>query len=151
MKRTVLSLVLLLISSVSMAADVPGDFNAAVRSVGKEFQDAFPAKDSAKVGSLYAADAMIFPPNSEMVKGRENIQNFWKGLMDAGMSAKLEVLETENQGNLGFETGRYTILGADGKTADQGKYIVVWKKDDSGGWKLYRDIWNSSMAAAASK
>jgi ketosteroid isomerase-like protein len=33
-----------------------------------------------------------------------------------------------------------------GKTADRGKYIVVWKRD-GGQWRLHRDSWNTSMPA----
>jgi ketosteroid isomerase-like protein len=80
-----------------------------------------------------------------MVKGRPAIQAFWKGFMDAGMNATLEVVETETDGNLGVEVGKFNIFDPSGKTVDQGKYVVVWKKGKDG-WKLYRDIWNSSLA-----
>ena len=34
--------------------------------------------------------------------------------------------------------------GADGKHLDHGSYMTLYKKVD-GGWKIYRDTWNSSM------
>jgi ketosteroid isomerase-like protein len=33
----------------------------------------------------------------------------------------------------------------EGKHLDHGPYVTFYKKTD-GGWKIYRDIWNSSMA-----
>ena len=45
------------------------------------------------------------------------------------------------------ETAHYEMYGADNKLLDKGKYVVVWKPVN-GEWKLYRDIWNSSMPAA---
>lgn len=141
-------LIVLFCNTLLMAADVPGDFNAAVRTAVKDFQEALTSKDAARLGGLYAQDAIAFPPNADMLKGREAIQAFWKGLMDIGFTGQLETLETENQGDLGFEVGTYKILGADGKMVDQGKYVVVYKKED-GAWKLYRDIWNTSMPAPA--
>jgi hypothetical protein len=43
--------------------------------------------------------------------------------------------------------GKYTLTGDAGKVLDQGKYVVVWKRE-LGQWKLYRDIWNTSVPAA---
>jgi ketosteroid isomerase-like protein len=41
----------------------------------------------------------------------------------------------------------WTLKGKDGAELDHGKYVVIWKKE-AGGWKLHRDIWNSSQAPA---
>jgi ketosteroid isomerase-like protein len=35
---------------------------------------------------------------------------------------------------------------ADGKHLDHGPYMTLYKKE-GGGWKLYRDTWNSAMPA----
>ena len=127
-------------------ADASSDFKAAVQAAGKEFSAAIQAKDAAKVGALYTTDAIAFPPNSEMVNGRAAIQAYWQGLIDQGLQAPIEVVETELDGKLGVEVGKFTIMDSTGKTVDQGKYVVVWKKE-GGSWKLYRDIWNSNMPA----
>lgn len=137
---------LLLCNALICAADAAADFKAAVDAAGKEFSAAIVAKDAARLGSLYAKDAIAFSPNSEMIKGREAIQAFWKGFMDGGFTAPIETIETELDGKFGIEVGKYTIMDASGKTVDQGKYVVVWKKED-GKWKLYRDIWNTNMPA----
>ncbi len=42
------------------------------------------------------------------------------------------------------------MFGADNKSLDKGKYVVVWKKQN-GNWKMYRDIWNSNMPAPGAK
>jgi ketosteroid isomerase-like protein len=31
-------------------------------------------------------------------------------------------------------------------TTVRGKYVVVWKKDGDGMWRLHRDIWNTGAA-----
>ncbi len=48
------------------------------------------------------------------------------------------------------ETGRYEIYADENKLLDKGKYVVVWKPEN-GGWKMYRDIFNTSMPAAPPK
>jgi uncharacterized protein (TIGR02246 family) len=137
---------ILLCNALICAADAAADFKAAVDAAGKEFSAAIAAKDAARVGMLYAKDAIALPPNSEMVQGREAIQALWKGFIDSGFTAPVEAVETELDGKFGIEVGKYTTIDAAGKTVDQGKYVVVWKKED-GSWKLYRDIWNTNMPA----
>ena len=54
----------------------------------------------------------------------------------------------KKQGTAGLlaETGTYEMYGDNNKTLDKGKYVVVWKQEN-GQWKIYRDIWNTSMPA----
>jgi ketosteroid isomerase-like protein len=150
-KKSILIIFVLLsctaLLNTAIAAD---DFKAEVAKAAKDFSDATASKNDAKLGLMYAEDAIAFPPNSEMVKGRKAIQAFWKGIMDAGMRLTVETVDVESEGNLGSEVGKYTVLDASGKAVDQGKYVVVWKKGNDG-WKLYRDIWNSNMPAAPAK
>jgi ketosteroid isomerase-like protein len=47
-----------------------------------------------------------------------------------------------------WETGHYELIGNDGKVAETGKYVVIWKHDEAG-WKIYRDIWNSNTPASS--
>ncbi|UFH57413.1 DUF4440 domain-containing protein [Spirosoma sp. KNUC1025] len=73
--------------------------------------------------------------------------DFWKGAYELGVKrAKLETVEAESAGDQIVEVGTFTLYGADESVLDNGKYIVVWKQE-GGDWKLYRDIWNTSVAA----
>ena len=104
--------------------------------------------DTAALAKLYSADAQAFPPNQEVVTGPAAIQKMWEGAISMGVkSAKLETTEVEAHGNMAHETGTYVMMGADGKTLDRGKYLVIWKKEGNA-WKLHRDMWNTSMPAA---
>jgi len=143
MKRLLVLLSCILFAGAAFAAD---DFKAGVDAAVQGFNEAIQAKDAARIGNLYAEDAIAFPPNSESVSGRAAIQAFWKGFIDGGMGGKVESVETQSDGNMGYEVGKYTIMDASGKTVDQGKYVVVYKKTKDG-WMMYRDIWNTNMAA----
>jgi ketosteroid isomerase-like protein len=147
-KITTLFILLIFLPFFAAAADLSEEFAAAVKKGAEEFTAGFQAKDVSRIGNIYAQDAIILPPNSDMIQGRDKIQAFWQTLIDSNMSAKLEIVETKAEGTFGSEVGKYQILTADGKVADQGKYLVVWKKTD-GGWKLYRDMWNSSIPPAS--
>ena len=95
---------------------------------------------------VYTADARVLPPGAELVSGRENIKNFWRGAIEAmNVSAcRLESVDFELQGDTGYEIGRATIefAAADAPPA-VGKYVVIWKRED-GAWKWHVDIWNLS-------
>lgn len=142
--KILIVLFVFLAATTLTAADA--DFKTAVDAGVKEFTNALKTKDVAAMSGVYASDAILYPPNAEAVQGREAIGAFWKNLMDAGMTGELETVETQEAGDLGLETGKFRILSADGKEVDRGKYVVVWKKEN-GAWKLYRDIWNSSLPA----
>jgi uncharacterized protein (TIGR02246 family) len=123
----------------------------AIEASNAEFVKAYNSKSAAGVASLYTVDAAAFPPDMMRVDGRENIQKLWQGAMDLGISdLTLKTVEVEESGDLAYETGTFALKvpGNEGsKPVDAaGKYVVVWKKDLDGSWKLYRDIWNSDSA-----
>jgi uncharacterized protein (TIGR02246 family) len=123
------------------------DFKDAVKEGGRIFMDAATRHDAIAIAGLYHKDARVFPPNREVVKGREAIENFWRSEMTPSVKGfVVDTVDTDKEDDLGIETGTYEVKGPDDATLDKGKYVVVWKKDD-GKWKMYRDIWNSSVAA----
>ena len=157
MKRSILIAVLIVLAASPLSGQTKGDQPAsvnvrtAIEAANKKFIEAFNKGDVATVAGLYATDAKVLPPNSQMVEGRQNIQAFWQSLVKMG--AKLSQLETthvESHGDLAYEVGTYTlnIQPASGQAVtDTGKYVVVWKRQ-GGEWKLVADIWNTNMPAA---
>lgn len=122
------------------------DSVAMINAVNQEFVAAFNSGDSKTLATVYTQGGQLLPPNSEIVTGHDNISAFWQAVMDAGIAnAKLETVELEVLGDSAVEVGQYILKVADGTTVDNGKFIVMWKKED-GEWKWHRDIWNSSKA-----
>lgn len=123
------------------------DVSAEIQAADDRFAEAFAAGDAGTVASLYTEDGQLLPPNSDFVSGTAAIQGFWQSVMGMGVArANLEVVEAESFGDTAWEVGRYELYSADGEAIDAGKYIVVWKRTEDG-WKLHRDIWNSSQPA----
>ncbi|WP_192249501.1 YybH family protein [Mesorhizobium silamurunense] len=122
----------------------------AIEASNAEYMKSLNSKDAAGVASHYAEDAVIFPPDMKRVDGRENIQKFWQGAIEYGVSdLKLTTVEVEESGDFAFESGAFSFKmpGKDSKPVDgTGKSIVVWKKAQDGNWQIYRDIWNSDPA-----
>jgi ketosteroid isomerase-like protein len=126
---------------------------APIERADKAFCDAFGRGDFAAIGKMYSAEAIAFPPESDMVKGRSAIEAFWKGARDTGVkSVELNVVDVTSSGNLASETGTAALhvqgVGGGADAIVNVKYVVVWRKE-GGVWRLYRDIWNSLPAATA--
>lgn len=134
----------LLSSDPSNAADKVRD---AVEQGNRAFIAAYNAHDAGKIGRLYAVDAAVLPPGAERASGRDAIQKFWQGAMDAGIkNVTVRTIEVQSSGNLAYEVGQFALdaPGKDGNSVHTaGKYVVIWKRT-KGVWQLYRDIWNDT-------
>ena len=125
---------------------------AAIEEANLKFCEAVRQGDAAAIAALYTDDATVLPPNSDMIQGRQGIEESWNATIQMGV--KDAVLTTEDvfgSGDLVYEIGKYTITiqpeGQEEPIEDMGKYVVVWKLQEDGSWKLHVDIWNTSMPA----
>jgi uncharacterized protein (TIGR02246 family) len=146
--RTTPAIVAILFLGLASDAAAQDPARAAIEDLNKRFVAAVSRGDAAAIGALYSSSAQAFPPNSPVVKGRAEIEKMWKGVFDSGIAAaSLTTADVEVHGTVAFETGTYEMTLKDGKVADRGKYVVVWKRE-TGQWRLHRDIWNTNMPAA---
>ena len=104
--------------------------------------------DSKGIASLHTLDAVVIPPKSDFVIGRDNIEQMYQAEIEMG-NGKLDLKTTEviQEGLYAYETGLYIIkMTIDGEEVnDNGKYIVVWEKQKNGDWLCKKDIWNTSL------
>jgi uncharacterized protein (TIGR02246 family) len=130
-------------------ASAMADTKSQLETRVKEWTDKYNAGDAAGVAALYEEDGQLLPPQTDAVAGRTKIQEYWQGVMGAGVkTAALEMLEVHSSGDIAAEVGRYVMKSAEGADLDHGKYMVLWKKK-KGTWVIVRDIWNSSMSPGA--
>ena len=123
------------------------EVRAAIEAATRQRTDAFGRRDAAAFASLYTEQGAMLPPNAEIAFGRQAIQEFWQGIFDAGLTASRdETLEVETAGDLAYEMGRYTLYAGDNNVVDEGKYILIWKRE-AGQWRIHRDIANTSRPA----
>lgn len=121
--------------------------NEGIAATNAAFMQAFDSGDAVGIADLYTDDARLLPPNADMIVGREGIAAFWGMVLEMGLTgATLETAELAEFGDTAIEEGRFKLTGADGQIADHGKFVVIWR-NEGGTWKLFQDIWNSSVAA----
>src|SRR5271170_4836468 len=124
---------------------------AAIRAASAAWSQAAAAKDLDKAVSFYADDGMILPEKAPALKGNENIRKNWAPLLalpGPGLSWKTNSLEVARSGDIACETGAYVFVTTDkkGKSSDaKGKYVVVWKKQNDGSWKVVVDTDNADQ------
>ena len=115
-------------------------------NANKEFMKLFADNDSIGLSNLYSQDAKLMMNGTTAILGRKNIQSTFSGIMNSGISnVSLKTIDVWGTENLITEEGGLSLFVGD-TVVDQGKYIVLWKKED-GKWKLFRDIFNSNLPA----
>lgn len=123
----------------------------AIEEGNKKFGEGFRSNNAKAVAELYTDDAILLPPNSGMMKGKESVEAFWGGAMQMGIKdVVLSSVDLMIMGDFICEIGEYRLtIQPEGQEPmeDQGKYLVIWKQDNEGIWKLHIDIWNTSTPA----
>ena len=138
-----------------IAADDVDEARKGIAAGNEAFMQAASKQDPTAIAALYTKDAIVLPPDAEMIVGsKTGIEALFKEQFAAGVKRfTLETINVERSGDMATETGRFTVVvspkeGPEAKVI--GKYVVVWKKD-GGIWKLHRDIWNSDPVPDASE
>jgi ketosteroid isomerase-like protein len=120
----------------------------AIREANRNFAKLFASRDALGIAQMYLTDAILLPPGADLIKGRDSILTFWRGAMETAMSAvrelALDTVDAETSGDLVVEVGTYKLLDESRQPAGDGKYMVVWKREQDT-WRIYRDAWNGNQ------
>jgi uncharacterized protein (TIGR02246 family) len=137
-------------TSATNAADA-GAVTQAIEAANAKFADAMKRGDTVAIADNYTEDAVVMPQGTASWRGREAIRKGFGGMLSGAKVTEFS-LKTEDVaigGDMAVETGSYdeTYVPTGGKeTKDKGKYIVVWKRQSDGSWKIVSDIFNSDLA-----
>ena len=158
-RRHLLSCVALLLASAACAAPPAADatpgaatvpdpaaIRATIEATEKQWSDAYRRGDTAALGALYTEDAASIPPSGEWQRGREAVA---KQSLSEHDSVTVETREDVTEevtvaGDYAVEVGHFAWTGKakNGGAARgaSGRYMVLWRKDADGTWRLYRDL-----------
>lgn len=118
----------------------------------REWSAAFRAGDATAVANMYTEDGAQVEPSGEWRRGREAIA--------AGMKQQLDTLNVTMRedvpeeiivaGDYVIEIGQYkyaaTTKVGNNAVSSSGRYMVVWRKDADGQWRIHRDIGTEAEA-----
>jgi uncharacterized protein (TIGR02246 family) len=143
----IFSTLFLMLAAPALAQD--GEDAGAAAGIARSaaaFSRALEAGDAATMAAQYTDDATLIPPNGRLVGGREAILAFWtprnpdfKTLEHRLTTDKLEVT-----GDVAIEVGTWLQRGQAGEnepTESSGRYLVVWRRQPDGEWRMQFDSW----------
>jgi uncharacterized protein (TIGR02246 family) len=142
--------------SAASGGDAPASLSASdsagIAAADSAFRAAADSGNAAGVAAVYASDASLLPPNFPLQRGRDAIQKFWSGLLEA-YTVKFEITSDmiEGRGDLAYNMGHYRFTAVPKSKsapgiADEGKFVEILKKQPDGTWKYTVDIYNSNLA-----
>ena len=112
----------------------------------REWSAAFVAGDAAAIANLYTEDGAQIQPAGDWFRGREAITAGMKKQLDTlNVTAREDITEEVIvAGEYVVEFGHYTLT-ATSKNGNKpvtgaGRYMVLWRKDADGQWRLHRDL-----------
>lgn len=119
----------------------------AIQAREKEWSAAFLAADPAAIAALYTEDAASIPASGDWNSGRAGIAANMQPQFDSTTFSAREDI-TEEVIPVGadyiFEVGHFSSTGtskADGtEKLASGRYVVLWRKDADGVWRIHRDM-----------
>lgn len=121
------------------------DLRAEIGKMDQAWQKTYNAGDAAALAALYTPDAKLLAPGAEPASGTAAIKAFFTKDMAQGAKNTLTMGDVVGFGDYALETGGWVATDAGGKHLDHGPFMTLYKKV-GGGWKIYRDTWNSSMS-----
>ena len=101
----------------------------------------------ALVELFYAEDALFLAPNAPAATGRAGIEAALRS-MPPITKFKLQSDDIDGTGDLAYSRGRYALTMAPPGAPpidDQGKSLVVLRRQKDGSWKAIRDMFNSDL------
>jgi ketosteroid isomerase-like protein len=125
---------------------------AAIRANSIAWSAASEAKDKDKVLSFYADDAVVFDDGGPLQTTAAQRLAAWVNNPpdpNSKLSWKTTKVEVAKSGEMAYEYGayEYATTAKNGKvTTLHGKYVLVWKKQVDGTWKVAIDIDNKDGA-----
>ena len=119
----------------------------AVTRTAQEILAALEARDSAKVASYYAPDAVIATPGRPAARGGEAVSKAIRNdIADPNfkISVSDEKTEVAGSGDLAYRRGtlKITYTNPQTKQAENGAgtYLTVFRKQADGSWKVVEDF-----------
>jgi len=123
---------------------------AMIDRLRRAYAEAYSAGDVERTLGMYSADAVLMPQSQPAMTTPSAVRTYLKQSFD---QFRIELLLSSEEivfvgEGFVYDRGRYSLRAqarAGGSvTEDVGKYLVLWRRQDDGSWKIERDIDNSS-------
>ncbi len=119
-----------------------------IEKAQQQYLKAFNEGDAEALARMSTERAILLPPNTEMIEGREAIKEYWRSVFAAGLKdvSLRPVRVDEYGGDAAREIGRVRLNAPMPRDVLEGKYVIVWHKMGES-WLLDSAIWNFTRPA----
>jgi len=127
----------------------------AVRAADAAWLKAYDTKDVDKSVAFFDDQGSMLVPNAPIATGKKAIAKLTASgfaLQGYKLTWHPDKAGVARSGDLGYTSGTYewSFKDASGKAvSDKGKYLIVWKKQADGSWKVLFDMNNSDLPPAS--
>jgi uncharacterized protein (TIGR02246 family) len=155
-KQIIILSAILLIGFSHIACQAPSTESETIAIKKILLKDYLEAENAGNVNAklaLFTDDAVLMPPNEPTVSGRDAIRLWQQATYDqVTLQVTDSIEELKLFGDWGFARGSYTAdvsLKAGGVLPQEdGKFLVIIKRQPDGIWKIARDMWSSNTSSA---
>ena len=111
-----------------------------IEILNKQMEKVFNANDMVVMAVFDTEDAEIRGSNY-VVTGRKNVDNYWLSLKDRGRGWKLTVIEIGGTDDYIYQLGNsdLTYISNGKETKSVTNFVLIWKKQKEGSYKIFRD------------
>jgi uncharacterized protein (TIGR02246 family) len=127
------------------------DVNREIVATRRDYIAAMERGDPTALAAHFTDDAILLPQNAEAQHGRTTIEKWFASWLPAVAVRDFEAQTTDlvRVGDTVYEVGshRMTLVPRNGSPIQEvGKYLMVWKREPDGLWRIFRDMFNTSLA-----
>jgi ketosteroid isomerase-like protein len=130
--------VILAFSTAAQAdeADDPAAVRVAIGRRNVQYAEAVTRQDVPAFLSLFTDDATILYVG-QTVKGKNEREQAAKEQLSRVKNPVLKTTQLDVRGDLAYEVGEYMVTGRSDGTISSGSYLVIWKQEKGGLWKIH--------------
>jgi uncharacterized protein (TIGR02246 family) len=123
------------------------DLRAVMEADNARWLTAYNTNTPAAFPAMYTEDAVVLPPGSQPVKGRQAIGQFWEDRLKPGnrKDHTFEIVSLQQDGQYGYQVARWTlnIINKTGEpTKVSGNTVRIFEHQPDGAWLTKVHIFN---------
>ena len=140
--------VLSLFSVADFEVETPTEVEGEVRRLDAMWEDAVRSKDVSRIVAFYSDDAYGLFDGKPIIKGKKAVIELWQGIVakpNYQIQWKPIHIEVAKSLDMAYDVGSLlrTTTDPNGKVVSAaGKYVVVWRREADGKWRVAVDISN---------
>lgn len=145
-----LAAILVLAGCATTPAGGQASAEAAVRAIFATYAGSLKTGDADAWMALWDEEGVQLPFDEPMHVGKAAIREAnYEGLKSLRFDMTIDTQEVIDAGDYAFARGLYRYTGRPAAGGDSfsvdGKFLTVFKRQPDGGWKIFRDSFNSNV------